>query len=238
MREIDEQSNNLPGENGRPDDELCQHNPSTDDEIVRRGKEAMGRQRRGFEDWMAIAEALAVGRDQAMQAACTNEPRGKRYEKEMAEWLSAHSFHLIDKSARNRLLECLKHRDEIEKCRARLTEGERFRFNHPDTVLRKWKAAMVGPDPNVAPKTSAIAKLKAANVKLQEKLSHAERELSLGGGDLWAPEAAPEEIAAAMLVKLSPTKAKHVARAILKKLKDKRAPPVPRRELSAEEATS
>ena len=121
--------------------------------------------------------------------------------------------------------------------RALLTEGERFRLNHPDTVLRKWKAATVIPDPNSPPKTSAFAELKAANVELQEKLYRAERELSLGGGDLWTPEDAPEDIATVMLVKLSPSKAERVARAILKKVKDKRAPPVPRRELSAEEVT-
>jgi hypothetical protein len=163
-----------------------------------------------------------------MRAAQSNEPKGKRYEKIMGEWLLAHSFHVINKGTRNRLLECLQHRRAIEKWRATLTEGERFRFNHPDTVLRKWKAVTVAPEPNAASKTSA-----AANVELQEKLYRAERELSLGG-DLWAPEDAPEEIATVMLVKLSPTKAERVARAILNKVKDNSDPSVSRREPSAE----
>jgi hypothetical protein len=237
MHHIDERSNSPSGQPGQLDDELSQHNPSPTAEIIRRGKEAMERQRRGLDDWMDIAEALQVGRIESMRAAQTNEPKGKRYEKIMGEWLVAHSFHIIDKGTRTRLLECLQHRAAIEKWRAILTEGERFRLNHPDTVLRKWKAATVIPDPNSPPKTSAFAELKAANVELQEKLYRAERELSLGGGDLWTPEDAPEDIATVMLVKLSPSKAERVARAILKKVKDKRAPPVPRRELSAEEAT-
>jgi hypothetical protein len=197
-------------------DGLCQHNSSLTDEIVRRGKDAMQRLRRGYEDWMDIAEAVQVGRAESMRAAHTNEPKGKRYEKAMGKWLLAHSFHVIDKSARNHLLECLKHREAIEKWRATLTESERFRLNHPDTVLRKWKAATEVPDPNAPPRTSALTKLKEINIELQEKLHRAERELSLGGGNLWAADDAPEDIATVMLVKLTPTKAEHVAHAILR----------------------
>jgi hypothetical protein len=191
-------------------------------EIVRRGKEALDRKRRDFDDWMLIAEAHQIGRAEAMQTAQTNRPTGRRYEKAMAEWLLANSFNVIDKCTRNHLFECLEHRADIEKWRARLTEPERFRFNHPTSVLRKWKAATVIPDPNAAPKISAIAKLREANVELQEKLHRTERELSLGGGNLWTLEDTPEDIAMAMLVKFPPAKAERVARAILKKLKDSR----------------
>jgi hypothetical protein len=230
MHHIDNQSNNRLGEHGQPADGLSQLNPSLADEIVRRGKQAMERLRRGFDDWMDIAGALQVGRAEVMRAVNTNQPTGRRYEKAMGEWLVAHSFHVIDKGTRNRLLECLQHRAAIEKWRATLTEGERFRLNHPDTVLRKWKAATLVPDPNASPKTSIIAKLKEVNIELQEKLHRAEHELSLGGGDLWTADDAPEDIATVMLVKLSPAKAERVARTILKKLNGKRA--VSRRDLS------
>jgi hypothetical protein len=203
-----------PAENGQPIDGLCQHNPSAPDEVIRRGQEAMARQRRAFEDWMAIAEALQIGRAEVMREVHTNSPTGKRYEKAMAEWLIAHSFHLIDKGARNRLRECLKHKDEIEKWRARLTDTERFRFNHPDTVLRKWKAATVIPNPNAPPKTSAFAKLKEANIKLQEKLHRTEHEVARGA-DLWTSDDTAEAIARVMLDRLSISKAERVARAIL-----------------------
>ena len=225
MRHIDDQSNSRLSVNGQPDDGLSQLNPTVTDEIVRRGEHAMGRMLRGFDDWMDIGEALQVGRVEGMRVAQTNEPKGKRYEKIMGEWLVAHSFHVIDKGTRNRLLECLQHRTAIEKWRATLTEGERFRFNHPDTVLRKWKAATIVP--NAPPKTSAFGKLKETNIELQEKLHRAEHELSLGGGDLWAPEDAADDIADVMLVKLSRTKAERVAHAILKKLKSTAVKPAP-----------
>jgi hypothetical protein len=223
MRHIDERSDNRPSENGQLDDGLSPLNPSAVDEIVRRGQHAMERRRRGFDDWLDIAEALQVGRVEAMRAAQTNEPKGKRYETVMGEWLLAQSFHAIDKSTRNRLLECLQQRAAIEKWRATLTEGERFRFNHPDSVLPKWKAAAVAPDPNAPRKISAVARLKKVNIELQEKLLRAEHELSLGGGDLWTPDDVPEDIAAVMLVKLSPAKAERVARAILKKRNNKKS---------------
>ena len=214
MSEINDQSNTQLPENGQPEDGLCQHNPSAPDEVVRRGQAAMARQRRGWEDWIAIAKALQIGRIEVMGAVHTNQPTGKRYEKEMADWLIAHSFHLIDKGARNRLLECLQHGNEIEKWRASLTDAERFRFNHPDTVLRRWKAATLVPDPNAPPKTSALAKLKEANIELQEKLYRAER----AGGDLWAPHDTAEAIARCVVDRLSTNKAERVARAILKDL--------------------
>jgi hypothetical protein len=155
-----------------------------------------------------------------MHEVHTNQPTGQRYEKAMAKWLIAHSFHLIDKGDRNRLLECLDHQHEIEKWRASLTEADRFRFNHPNTVLRKWKAATVIPDPNAPPKVSAYAKLQTEHVKALEKNHRLEREIERGGGDLWTPQDTADDIATVVLGKLSANKAERVARAILKKLKD------------------
>jgi hypothetical protein len=223
MPHIDDRSNNRSSENGQPDDGLGQPNPSPTAEVVRRGQEAMERKRRSFDDWMLIAEALDVGRSETMRAIHTNQPVGARFEKAMGEWLFAQSFHLIDKCTRNHLLECRKHRADINKWRARLTEPEQFRFNHPTTVLRKWQAATVVPDPNApSKKPSAIAKLKEANVELQEKLYRAEKELVRGGGDLWDRDDRAEDIADVMLAKLTTSKAERVARSILTKLKERK----------------
>jgi hypothetical protein len=218
MLHTGEQLNNQLSESGQPTHRLGQ--PNLSDEIVRRGREALDRKRRDYDDWLLVAEALQVGRADVMRAVSTNQPTGKRYNAAMAEWLLAQSFHIIDKGTRAHLLECLQHRTEIEKWRGCLTEPERFRFNHPDTVLRKWKAATQVPKEPKAP--SSQAKLKAANVELQEQLHRAERELSLGGGDLWSPNDTPNDIATVMLVKLSPTKAERVARLILKGLGTKK----------------
>jgi hypothetical protein len=218
---IDETIDSCPEEIRQPIDGLGQPNPSPVNEVVRRGQEAMERQRRNFDDWLLIAEALQVGRTETMRAIHTNQPTGKRYEKAMSEWLFTHSFHLIDKCTRNHLLECLQHRREIESWRARLTEPEQFRFNHPTTVLRKWKAKTVVPNLNAPPKKpSTMAKLKESVVRLDEENHRLRQEIERGGGDLWDRDDRAEDIADVMLVKLTTHKAERVAHAILMKLKE------------------
>jgi hypothetical protein len=59
------------GEHGQPDNGLGQPNPSPTEAIVRRGKEALDRKRRSFDDWLLIAEALQVGRAEVMAAVHT-----------------------------------------------------------------------------------------------------------------------------------------------------------------------
>jgi hypothetical protein len=202
-----------------PTDGLCQHNPSPDLETVRLGQEAMARKRRGWEDWVAIAKALQIGRADVMRELHTNEPKGRRYEKAFGDWLVAHAFKEIDKGARSRLLDCLKHTVEIEKWRAGLTDSQRFKFNHPDTVLRKWRASTVVPDPNKPRRPSPVQVRNDIIASLQEEVDRYKAEIERGGGDLWSPEDTPKAIAEIMLLKLSKSKAEKVARAILNALK-------------------
>ena len=107
MDQIDEQLNRRSEENRQLAGGLSCHNPSLACQIVRLGQEAMARLRRGWNDWLAIGEALQVGQTASMQAAHTNKPTGRRYEKIMTEWLVANGFKEIDKGTRSRLLECL-----------------------------------------------------------------------------------------------------------------------------------
>ena len=57
-------------------DGLSQHNPSPVSDVVRLGQEAMARKRRGWEDWLAIAEALEVGRANVLRALHSNVAHG------------------------------------------------------------------------------------------------------------------------------------------------------------------
>ena len=200
-------------------DGLCQHNPSPDLEIVRLGQEAMARKRRAWEDWVAIAKAIQIGRADVMRELYTNEPNGRRYEKAFGNWLVAHSFKEIDKGARSRLLDCLKHIVEIEKWRAGLTDSQRFAFNHPDTVLRKWKAATAIPDPNKKPKPSLVQVLNDELVAVIEDRDRYKREVEAGGGDLWAATDRPRDIARVIFDKCGKSKAEKVAREVLAMLK-------------------
>ena len=63
-------------------------NPSTS-ETVRMGQEAMARKRRGWADWIAIGEALQVGRAEMMRDAHTNQPSRPAIRK--SRWLNGSS---------------------------------------------------------------------------------------------------------------------------------------------------
>lgn len=125
-------------------DGLSQVNPSRsqeDEDKIRLGREALGRQKSSWNgDWMPIAEALAIIQAEAMTEANTDRPLGTRYQKAMGKSLNDNGLKDLDKGIRSRLLKGWKHRHEIENWRAILTEPERLRYNHPNTVLRKWES--------------------------------------------------------------------------------------------------
>jgi hypothetical protein len=185
----------LPSTSVKHADGLNSLNPSIS-ETVRIGQEAMARKRRGWADWIAIGEALQAGRAEVMRDTHTNQPAGRRYEKAMAEWLVANGFKEIDKGIRSRLLECLQHRIEIDRWLSLLTDSERFRFNHPNTVLKRWKGSTVVPDPTATPKPSPQAKLKAANIELQEELHRLKRH---GDGNAFTKNDNTKAIATAII---------------------------------------
>jgi hypothetical protein len=195
---------------------FSQLNPSPVPEVLRLGQEAMERKRRGWEDWLAIAKTLEAGRAEVIRSLHTNQPHGRRFETAMGEWLAANRFKEINKATRSQLLDCLNHKIEIEKWRSRLTEADRFKFNHPDTVLRKWKAATVVSDPNAPRKVSPTQKIKDALAAAIAERDRYKREYERGGGDLWAPEDRPADIADVVVRKLTKHKAEKVAREILK----------------------
>jgi hypothetical protein len=197
------------------DDGLSELNPSHSDQIIRRGQEAFERLRRVWPDWMAIAEALQLGRAEVMRELHTNSLTGRRYEEAMAKWLAAHSFETIDKGTRHRLLECLQHKIEIETWRSGLTESERQRFNHPDTVLRRWKKATAAHKEELEPKLSPYKKLEADHMAVIEERDRMTRAIERGGGDLWNADDRAEDLARFMRDTLGEAKAKKVARAIL-----------------------
>ena len=57
-------------------DGLTQVNPSPS-ETIRLGQAAMARQRRAWDDWIAIGEALDVGRSEVMRGQHTNQPTNR-----------------------------------------------------------------------------------------------------------------------------------------------------------------
>ena len=147
-----------------------------DEEVIQLGRQALARQGRVWNDWMTIAEAIAVGRREVLDKLNSDQPNGQRYHKAMDEWLVTSGFKGIDKSTRSRLLECLEHRAEIEKWRTTLTEPERLRYNYPYTVLQRWKARtqVITTAPkrksSVRALEDAVAKLDEENFALRRQL--------------------------------------------------------------------
>lgn len=146
-----------------------------DEEIIRRGLEAFQRQQsakhalqNGWQDWLTVAEVLVVGRTTAMTMAGTDEPRGSRYNKAIDMWLVGNGFKDLPKDMRSKLLKCWEYRDEIEKWRSSLTEQERLRCNHPNTVIRKFESRNAKL-PEKKPKKPTVAKLEESVQRLEDE---------------------------------------------------------------------
>jgi hypothetical protein len=154
---------------GQPEAETFTRGQRDDrDTYIKRGQEAWHRHKNNatWNDWLAIGEALQIGRQDAMAAAGTNQPAGSKYNAVFGEWLARHQFDDIDKSDRSRLMEVMDNLAAVNVWRETLTQTARLRYNHPNTVLRKWKAT-VAPK---KPKDESKPTLRDTNIHLSEEL--------------------------------------------------------------------
>jgi hypothetical protein len=93
-------------------------------------------------DWLKVGEALQVGREWAMNQAGTNRPDGKGYNVAFSEWLQKYKLDDMDKGDRSRLFSVMDNLGQIEEWRKTLPLNQRLSLNHPNAVVRKWKAFM------------------------------------------------------------------------------------------------
>jgi hypothetical protein len=91
-----------------------------------------------YNDWMAVGEALDIGRTECMRLARSNEPRGRAYNETFSKWLAENGFADI-------LAGIIANRPGVETWRATLASNERQRINHPSSVWRKWQASRAMP---------------------------------------------------------------------------------------------
>jgi hypothetical protein len=166
-----------------------------------------------YEDWMAVGQALDIGRSECMRTAGTNEPRGRGYNEAYSSWLSEYGFADIDKGTRSRLAECMANRSAIEAWRQALSLTERLRLNHPNGVIRKWRAATTV-SAKTSPTTKPLDSLKLENLRLQEELHR----IKQNGGDLFSTKDTAKDIARVLFDILSENKFGEVLR-ILAELK-------------------
>jgi hypothetical protein len=184
---------------------LTQVNPDS----VTRGQEAWGRLKKSLTDWFAVAEALQYGQHRSMLASYSNEPSGRRFQTEMAGWLSSTGFHEIDKGVRSRLLDCLKHRAEVEAWHKTLPANKRQQLNHPNTVWRAWQKSTITGKATVAARSSPITKYKEEVARLEDE----NHRLRRNADDLFLPQDTAADIARVLvdhLTRLTPTKAKQI----------------------------
>jgi hypothetical protein len=123
-----------------------------------------------YNDWMAVGEALDIGRTECMRLARSNEPRGRAYNEAFSQWLTDNGFADIDKGTRSRLAEIMANRPTIEAWRATLAANERQRINHPSSIWRKWQASRTTPASADKPRIATTDRLQLENIRLQEEI--------------------------------------------------------------------
>jgi hypothetical protein len=186
------------------------------------GQEAWHRLRHDqtWDDWKRVGAAHVLGRNGAMHEAGVNRPLGRRYKAAFAAWLKKFGFENLDKADRSRLFVVMDHLEEIETWRATLTPAQQLCLNHPSGVLRRWKSAHAIPQ-NQNSRLSPIKKFREENTALKQEIFRLRQECECFDGDRWEPADRPEDVATAIVAKLSRNKAAAVAGAILQALEGK-----------------
>jgi len=160
-------------------------NKRLDDEserTVRQGTAAWSRIKTetNWNDYMAIGEALQIGRTFAMNDANTNAPAGKGYNLAFNQFLQDAKLNDMDASDRAKLFTVMENRPAIEQWRATLTLTERLRLNHPTAVLRKWQNATKEPraKPDKPTLRDAVTDLSEETERFKARIAEQDEELA------------------------------------------------------------
>jgi hypothetical protein len=157
-----------------------------------------------WEDWMGAGAALAIITEEALVevGAFKWDPDNKRAIKGFnARWEEYEAgvgtnHKPLSKQERWALREVMTN-PEISAWRAALTASEKRKLNHPNAVLNRFKAqAKAIAIPAEDRKPSLQAKLKAANIKLQEELHRLKQH---GDGNSFSKNDGIKDIATAII---------------------------------------
>jgi hypothetical protein len=144
-----------------------------------------------YNDWMAVGEALDIGRNECMRLVHTNDPRGRAYNEAFSQWLADNGFADIDKGTRSRFADIMENRPAIEAWRARMASNERQRTNHPNSIWRKWQADRKTPAGKGEKSSTTTDRLKNENAQLQEEIAR----MRANGGEAVSPKDTARNIA-------------------------------------------
>jgi hypothetical protein len=137
-------------------------------------------------DWMAYAPGLYIRRRLAMKINHTNRPQGRGYVETYSQLLRHDGFDTTDKALMNNLTSVAWLNDAPERVRVlreiteTMTPGERARLNSPVTARQRVekiiKARGDGTEERI--RTSPVAVLKEANVKLEHEVEDLKEKLA------------------------------------------------------------
>jgi hypothetical protein len=80
--------------------------------------------------WLDVGRALIAGRRLCMARAGIDKPRGVKYVRLMAEWLTQNGFRGISSSSRKCAASCAEHETEVRAWLETLPEARRERMQH------------------------------------------------------------------------------------------------------------
>jgi hypothetical protein len=80
--------------------------------------------------WLDVGRALIAGRRLCMARAGIDKPRGVKYVRLMAEWLTQNGFRGISSSSRKCAASCAEHEKEVRAWLETLPEARRERMQH------------------------------------------------------------------------------------------------------------
>lgn len=136
------------------------------DPIITEAREAWTRikgiDKASFEDWLSVGRCLIAERQACMAKAGCNRPYGPAYQRLMKARLEEIELEEIDSHERVGAIYLVEHQAEIERWRAGLTDMQRRRANHPNTILAHMRRGSVprksGPKPSLKPRPRAYAR--------------------------------------------------------------------------------
>lgn len=180
-------------------------------------------------DWLAYGDGLMIRRRLAMKIAHVNQPEGKGYVQTFAQLMKLDGLDTMDKTSISAVLWLNDEPERMSVLREILdtmTVGQRARLNSPisarqrvDKELKVRQGGMEAKSP-----TSPITILKQSLVEREHRIAHLEEQLAAADAgslfDLMKDSA--DDIGKIIADKLSPTKARNIAKAIADNLAEKK----------------
>jgi hypothetical protein len=98
--------------------------------------------RKSWADWLAVGNALTIGRSSALKTANRNDAVGTRYNRAMTAWLKGNGLAGINAQERYRVLLIIENLHQISHWRDSLPEHQRRKLNHPNGVWARWQRSI------------------------------------------------------------------------------------------------